>query len=247
MKVELPALLPDFLPVKALSQAVRVSKELLRSQAASKKGDKTLIDSSITSAWVTSLRPDLCGQASLCETKSDVTEILVILCHLSEERETQRLRELFHISIPHCFFLLMQGREKLYLSLSRGKGGSGSDVWVDMDSFHGAFVQDIKSAFSSAKHLGEVFDRWFCSLHALKLALRGSAMYSRLSYAPLDSPTEASELESSLAQLESDWQKAKTELKKIHSPQGRIDAANRRMKSAQAISHLLTSHNLITQ
>ncbi len=245
MKRDLPALLPGLLPDSVLDCAVRMPKEQLRTSCASRKGDKTLIDTSIASARVSSLRYDTCGIPPYRDGEDSVTEILVAICRLNDTQGVQRLREMFHGTIPHHLLLLLECPDVLYLSAAPAKTPLSQLVFADLSSPHPDFAHDMSAAVVDARHLKEVLDRWLCALHALWLTTHGPSIHPLLLYRPVASPAVAVELKRSLAALDQQWRSAHAALKKPLSPQARIEASKRRIDAATSINLLLNQYNLI--
>ena len=247
---DFPTVLTGMLPEFALSVGVRLSKDLLRKHAARVKGDKALIDSSISSAWVTTLRHDTCGVAPYkSEQEGDFSELLVIGIHLHAEvtpAQISRLQQLIHIAVPYPLLLTIEAGKAEYLSILP----PGAPV----DSLVRAQVNPAIPEFFSYvcwqqeiphPHLLALFNRWSCALHALALMQNKPAVCADLPFVPLDSPQAAARLADSLHLLNQEWKATSLNLKKATNPQQRITLSKKCRQVGVQIHQLLQSYQII--
>lgn len=248
---DFPSVLTVMLPERALSVAVRLSKELLRKHATRVKGDKALIDAAVSSAWVTTLRHDTCGVAPYkSEQEGDFTELLVVGVRLQEvatPSQISRLQQLIHIAVQYPLLLAIAVGQTEYLSILPQGAPVDSLVRVQVDP-------DVSEFFSYVQwqqvfphpHLLALFNRWSCAVHALALMQNKPSVCSELPFVPLDSPQTAAALAESLLRLNQDWKAVCTSLKNASNPQQKITLSKQRRHLGVQIHLLLQSHHILT-
>lgn len=250
MRIDPPSVLSVMLPEKALSVAVRLSKDLLRKHAARVKGDKALIDAAVASAWVTTLRHDTCGVAPYkSEKEGNFSELLAVNMVLHCEAtpmQIYRLQQLVHLSVPYPLLLIIKSKQTEYLSIL--PPGAPLDSLVSARS-----LSDVPEFFrfiswrqaSPPIHLLSLFNRWICAVQALALVQNKPAVCAELPFMPLNSPQEAAELAESLRRLNQDWKAVSLELKKASNPQQRISLSKQRHHLGVQIHQLLQSNHIL--
>ncbi len=242
--------LTRMLPERALSVAVRLSKELLRKHAARVKGDKAIIDSVVASVWVTTMRHDTCGVAPYkSEQEGDFSELVVASVHLHTEAtpaQINRVQQLIHIAVPYPLLLAIDTGKAAYLSILPPGASLDSmvraQVLPSVPEFfrYVAWLQEARPP-----HLMALFHRWSCALHALALMQNKPAVCSELPFVPLDSPQAAEQLADYLHRLNQEWKVVSAELKKATNPQQRINLSKQRHQLGLQIHQLLQSHHLL--
>lgn len=247
---DFPTVLSGMLPERALSVAVRLSKELLRKHAARVKGDKALIDSTVASAWVTSLRHDTCGIAPYkSEQEGDFSELVVIGVQAHAEvtpAQIGRLQQLIHIAVPYPLLLAVESGQAAYLSILSPGASLDSMVRAQVISEIAEFFcfvnwpQEIPHP-----HLLTLFHRWACAVHALALMQNKPDICTELPFVPLDSPQVATQLSDSLHRLNQEWKTTSLDLKKATNPQQRITLSKKCRQLGVQIHQLLQSHHLL--
>ena len=248
---DFPTVLSGMLLERALSVAVRLSKELLRKHAARVKGDKALIDSVVASAWVTTLRHDTCGVAPYkSEQVGDFSELVVIGVQVHAEAtpaQIGRLQQLIHIAVPYPLLLAVECGKAAYLSLLPPGASLDSMVRAQVFSEIAEFFcfvnwpQEIPHP-----HLLALFNHWSCAIHALALMQNKPAVCSDLPFVPLDSPQVAAQLAADLHRLNQEWKAISQELKKTTNPQQRITLSKKRRLLGTQLCQLLQTHNITT-
>lgn len=248
---DFPTVLAGMLPDSALSVGVRLSKELLRKHAARVKGDKALIDATVSSAWVTTLRYDTCGVAPYkSETEGDFSEILVVGVQAHAEVtpvQIGRLQQLLHIAVQYPLLLAVETGNAVYLSILPQGAPLDALVRVQVLPSVPEFFRYVAwQQESRPPHLKALFHRWSCALHALELMQNKPAVCADLPFVPLDSPLVAAQLAADLHRLNQEWKAVSQELKKTTNPQQRITLSKKRRHLGTQICQLLQTHNITT-
>lgn len=233
-----------------MSVAVRLSKELLRKHAARVKGDKALIDATVSSAWVTTLRHDTCGVAPYkSETEGDFSELLVVGVQAHAEVtpvQIGRLQQLLHIAVQYPLLLSVDAGNAEYLSLLPQGAPLESLVQAQVLPAVPEFFRYVAwQQESRPPQLMALFNRWACALHALALMQNKPAVCSDLPFVPLASPQVAAQLSADLHCLNQEWKAVSQELKKTTNPQQRITLSKKRRHLGTQICQLLQTHNII--
>lgn len=247
---DFPTVLTGMLPEFALSVGVRLSKELLRKHAARVKGDKALIDSSVASAWVTTLRHDTCGLAPYkSEQEGDFSELVVIGVQVHAEAtpaQIGRLQQLIHIAVPYPLLLSVESGKVAYLSLLPPGAPVDSLVRAQVNPSIPEFFSYVSwQQKSPSPHLLALFHRWTCAVHALSLMQNKPAVCAELPFVPLDSTQVAAQLADSLHRLNQEWKTTSLDLKKAINPQQRITLSKKCRQLGVQIHQLLQSHHLL--
>ena len=246
---DFPTVLAGMLPDSALSVGVRLSKELLRKHAARIKGDKALIDSAVSSAWVTTMRHDTCGVAPYkSETEGDFSELLVVGVQAHAEvtpAQIGRLQQLLHIAVQYPLLLAVDTGNAVYLSILQQDAPLEALVRAQVVSAipeffcYVAWLQGTRHP-----HLMALFHRWACALHALALMQNKPAVCTDLPFVPLDSPQVAAQLAADLHCLNQEWKAVSQDLRKATNPQQRITLSKKRRLLGTQICQLLQTHNI---
>ncbi len=250
MRTDSPGILSVMLPEQALGVAVRLPKELLRKHAARVKGDKALIDASVSSAWVTTLRHDTCGIAPYkSEDGSDYSELLAVSVTLRDDAtpaQLNRLQQLIHIAVPYPLLLAITEGENEHLSILPPSTAVDSLIRAQVQPGVPEFVRFVSWPQAPLPlHLLELFNRWTCAIQALALMQNKPAVCAELPFVPLASPQAAAELANTLRRLNQNWKTVSLELKKATNPQQRITLAKQRHQLAAQIQQLLQSNRII--
>lgn len=247
---DFPTVLTGMLPESALSVGVRLSKELLRKHAARVKGDKALIDASIASAWVTTLRHDTCGVAPCKDgQEGDFTELLAIGVRLYAgvaPAQISRLQQLIHMAVQYPLLLAMESGNAEYLSvLPQGAPVDSMVRALVLPSVPEFFAYVGWQQESPPPHLMALFHRWACAVHALALMQNKPAACPELPFAPLASPQAAARLADSLYRLNQDWKTVSADLKKASNPQQRISLSKQRHQLGVQIHRILQTYHIL--
>ena len=242
--------LTRMLPERALSVAVRLSKELLRKHAARVKGDKAIIDSVVASAWVTTMRHDTCGVAPYkSEQEGDFSELVVASVHLHTEAtpaQINRVQQLIHIAVPYPLLLSIDTGKAAYLSILPPGASLDSMVRAQVFSEISEFFCFVNWQQETPHlHLLALFNRWSCSIHALALMQNKPAVCTELPFVPLSSPQTAARLSTELHRLNQEWKTTSLNLKKATNPQQRITLSKKCRQLGVQIHQLLQSHHLL--
>lgn len=250
MKVELPEILHGMLPESVLNLAARLSKEKLRREAATAKGDKTLIDTSLSSLYVVTVRHDTAGIAPYSGEGATYAELLVIqaeLQHGTKKPQRERLQQIIHAAVSHYpLLLIMKESDSVHLSILPAATPCEHLLRLTLDSPAEPMRQDLQQALASP-HLKALFERWVCAMQAQKLVQQPPLpqRHPALAYTPLPSPQAAASLAASLHDAELMWKQAHSALKQAANPQERINLAKRRREAADRINALLNQFHLI--
>lgn len=246
---DFPTVLTGMLPERALSVAVRLSKELLRRHAARVKGDKALIDSVVASAWVTTMRHDTCGVAPYkSEQEGDFSELVVAGVRLHAEAtpaQINRVQQLIHIAVPYPLLLAIETGKAAYLSILPPGAPVDSLVRAQVNSAVPEFFSYVSWQQESPRpHLLTQFHRWACAVQALALMQNKPDVCTELPFVPLDSPQVAAQLADSLHCLNQEWKATTLDLKKATNPQQRITLSKKCHHLGIQIHQLLQSHHI---
>ena len=249
MRVDLPAALSGCFPESVLNNAVRLSKELLRKQTARIKGDKSVIDSAISSAWVASFRHDTCGIAPYKDENQDYSELLFICVQLNSavsNKQILRLQELLHIAVPYPLLLALDAGGSLHLSILPSNTPIEQIARVQVVEMLPDFKADLSlSSTPPDSNLLSLFNRWQCAIYAMNLAAWQPDFNLRVPYKRLPSLQQAANLARSMHDIELQWKLFSASLKKSRQPQERINASNSlfelRSRAAQLINSLTNS------
>lgn len=250
MEADLSTVLSSMLPEPALSAAVRLPKELLRKHTARVKGDKTLIDAAVASAWVTALRHDTCGVAPYkSDDGGDFSELLVVSVTLRADAspaQINRIQQLIHIAVPYPLLMSITEGQTEQLSILPPRTAVDSLIRAQVQPGVPEFVRFVAwSQESPPIHLLALFNRWTCAIQALALMQNKPAVCAELPFAPLDSPQAAAELANTMRRLNQEWKTVSLELKKATNPQQRITLAKQRHRLTVQIQQHLQSNRII--
>lgn len=246
---DFPTVLTGMLPERALSVAVRLSKELLRRHAARVKGDKALIDSVVASAWVTTMRHDTCGVAPYkSEQEGDFSELVVAGVRLHAEAtpaQINRVHQLIHIAVQYPLLLAVAAGNAVYLSLLPQGASLDSMVRAQVFSEISEFFCFVNwQQETPHPHLLALFNHWSCAIHALALMQNKPALCTELPFVPLSSPQTAAGLSTELHRLNHEWKATTLDLKKATNPQQRITFSKKCHHLGIQIHQLLQSHHI---
>lgn len=230
MRADLPAPLSGCFPESVLNNAVRLSKELLRKQTARIKGDKSVIDSAIFSAWVASFRHDTCGIAPYKDENQDYSELLFICVQLNNavsSKQILRLQELLHIAVPYPLLLALDAGDALHLSILPSNTPVELVARVQLADMLPELKGDLSLPSTPPdSNLLSLFNRWQCAICAAHLAVWQPAFNVRIPYRRLSDLQAASNMVSDLRELERRWRETSFELRRAKNPQDRIRLSN---------------------
>lgn len=249
MRVNIPAVLSGCFPESVLNNAVRLPKELLRKETFRIEGDKSVIVSAISSAWVISFRHDTCGIAPYKDENQNYSELLFICVQLNNavsDKQILRLQELLHIAVPYPLLLALDAGESLHLSILPSHTPIEQIARVQVVEMLPDFKADLSLPFTPPdSNLLSLFNRWQCAIYAMYLAAWQPDFNLRVPYKRLPNPQQAANLVRSLRDIEFQWKSFSASLKKSRQPQERINASNSlfelRSRAYQLINSLTNS------
>lgn len=250
MKAELPDILREILPESVLNRASRLSKEMLRRQAASVKGDKALIDAALSALLVMTVRQDTAGIPPYSGEDAMYKEVLVILAELqpgTKKPQRERLQQIIHAAVSHYpLLLIMKEADTIHLSILHASTPCEHIVRLTLDSPAEAMRQDMKQALYSP-HLKALFERWICAMQAQKLVIQPPfpQQFPAIAYYPQQTPQISTSLTNSLREAVQAWKQTQSALKQTQNPQERINLAKERRRIAALIHQLHHQYHLI--
>lgn len=248
MRGELPVLLQGFLKKPALDVAVSLSKETLRQEVSRVKGDKALIDASVSSAWATALRHETCGIPGFSDDK--YAELIVICAKLApgvREAKVARLQALLHIAVCYPLLLVLEGEGTVRVSAKLDGDTIEQMISVTLTAPAKAFVGDLTVPQDKpAPHLMAVYHRWFCAIHAQLLHQSPPLPNLELPYKRLLTPEDSARAALCLRSLELKWKEVSSALKHAVNPQDRINLAKQRKNIVNQIKSDLKQLKLLS-
>ena len=244
VNAELPPLLQGMLPQPVSEVAVPLTKTLLRKQTARKKGDKALIDASVESAWVTSLRFDTCGIPPAGEEYVELLVLCLQTAPAATPKQMSRLEEILLAAIPYPVFLMVAGAGFVRLSALPPHTPIAERVGLTLSAPAPEFTADLTVPQPEPEpNLRAVFERWLCALRAQRLVLNPPPSVSSVPYRRLSSPEEAVRLEKQLNALQQQFASAQAELRRVRNPHERIRLSRERRQAAEKIFRIIMSHS----
>lgn len=224
-----------------LNERTSLPKTLMQVHMPAGKGDVTLINQNIRSAWALSLRPDNVGIPAYEDEQCAYNELLVIYAELSEKVRSpgiSRLQEMLHRAIPYPLFLWLARGPDYFLStvpLRHSRAEKGKEVWDGaitrahcLDS-----IPDLQTilqpSFSHTVHLRDLYFRWGRSLYGHiihSLPWKEVLGHTRPFSLPATLETGRQDWES-LSALFAEWKSLDFQLNKERQPNHRVALGNR--------------------
>lgn len=252
-----PVLLHEFewLPENVLNGRTFLTKTSMLASMPAGKGDVTLINRNIRSAWALSLRPDNVGIPAYEDEQCAYNELLVIQAELWDEATSpsiSRLQEMFHRSISYPLFLWLTRSSTHFLSavpLRHSRAEKDKEVWDgSITRTHSlplvpAFQAVLPPSSSHTENLRDLYFRWIRALYGLMIhSLPWKEALGQLQPFFLPTTIEAgAQAWGSLSALFAEWKSLNAQLNRERQPNHRVMLGNKLFDVREQIHSLTES------